>query len=145
MTIGDQSVTVGVREFQDTTARLEVAGQGVSVAHCVDEEGALHLATPTRIFTYQDAAARRGAEGETGGGRVVAPMHGKLLSVDAAEGETVTQGQRVAVLEAMKMQHEILAPISGRVSDAIGQAGSQVAADDLLLQIEADDQGEPKT
>ncbi|MGB1161887.1 MAG: biotin carboxylase N-terminal domain-containing protein [Alphaproteobacteria bacterium] len=143
--IGDQSVTVRVREFQETTARLEVAGQGVSVAHCVDDEGALHLATPTRIFTYQDAAAGRGAEGETGGGRVVAPMHGKLLSVDAVQGETVTQGQRVAVLEAMKMQHEILAPISGRVTDVLGQAGSQVAADDLLLQIEADDQGESNT
>ena len=142
---GEHTIAVRVRDRQATTARLEVQGQGVNVAHCIDDDGQLHLATQRRLFQYQDAAFGSHLDGEAGGGRVVAPMHGKLLSVDVAQGDKVSSGQRVAVLEAMKMQHEILAPVAGVVTDLFGQPGSQVAADDLLFQIEPGDQGELKT
>ena len=71
-----------------------------------------------------------------GGGNVVAPMHGMLLEVHAAAGDTVSKGQRLAVLEAMKMQHEITARVDGTVLAVFKAAGEQVGADDLILEIE---------
>lgn len=138
----DQTLTLKLRDRAGTTARLEVEGQGVVVIFHVEDGHRVHLATPTRTFVYQDGAGRHAADTETGGGRVVAPMHGKLLSVDVIEGASVQQGERIAVLEAMKMQHEILAPVDGVVATVMGQEGAQVAADDLILHIDAAEQGD---
>ena len=72
-----------------------------------------------------------------GGGRVIAPMHGLLLEVLVAAGDSVKAGQTVAVLEAMKMHYEIVAEIDGEVLEVMAEAGHQVAADALLIEIEA--------
>jgi geranyl-CoA carboxylase alpha subunit len=80
-------------------------------------------------------AAVAGSE-VAGGGRVAAPMHGQLLEVAAAVGDRVRAGDRVAVLEAMKMQHEITAAVDGVVRAVLKHAGEQVAVDDVILEIE---------
>ena len=74
-----------------------------------------------------------------GGGRVTAPMHGVLLDVLVTEGEAIVAGQKLAILEAMKMQHEILATMDGSVTSIVGAAGAQMAAGDLILEIGGDD------
>ena len=66
---------------------------------------------------------------------MVAPMHGMLLEVLVKSDDSVKKGQRLAVLEAMKMHYEILAEIDGTVGEVMVAAGTQVAADDLLLDI----------
>ena len=76
------------------------------------------------------------AEDAVGGGTVLAPMHGQLLALDVAPGDSVEKGQRLAVLEAMKMQHEIVAPSEGTVLEVSGAAGKQVAAGDLIAVLE---------
>jgi geranyl-CoA carboxylase alpha subunit len=53
-----------------------------------------------------------------------------------ALGDTVAKGDKLAVLEAMKMQHSLLAEIDGVVLEVTGVAGNQLAADDLILEIE---------
>jgi geranyl-CoA carboxylase alpha subunit len=75
------------------------------------------------------------AEDSVGAGAVMAPMHGALLEVFVAKGDTVEKGQRLAILEAMKMQHEILAGIDGEVSGVHVTAGMQIAADTLMFEI----------
>jgi geranyl-CoA carboxylase alpha subunit len=65
-------------------------------------------------------------------------MHGKLIEVCVAEGAVVTRGDRLAVLEAMKMQHELLAEIDGRIARVAATAGSQIAANSLILEIRAE-------
>ena len=142
VTVDDRSLTVLVRHRDATTARMDVDGQGVTFVYCVDDLEQVHIATPSRIFAYADAEAGRNLDGDMGGGRVLSPMHGKLLVVDVTQGARVTKGDRVAVLEAMKMQHEIRAPIDGVVTDVVGQIGTQVAADDLLVHIEPNDEEE---
>ena len=57
-------------------------------------------------------------------------------------GDTVSAGQRIAILEAMKMQHEILADIDGTVTEVSASAGTQIAADDLIMEIEAGDEAD---
>ena len=63
-------------------------------------------------------------------------MHGVLLEVFVVAGEKVKKGQRLAVVEAMKMQHDILADVDGVVREVVSSAGTQVAANDLLVHID---------
>ena len=78
------------------------------------------------------------AEETAGAGAVVAPMHGLLLDVFVASGDMVAKGDRLAILEAMKMQHELLAEVDGEVQAVHIQPGSQISVDTLILEIEPD-------
>jgi 3-methylcrotonyl-CoA carboxylase alpha subunit len=70
------------------------------------------------------------------GGEVAAPMHGRVIEVLVAPGDAVRKGQRLAVIEAMKMEHTLVAAIDGTVSDVRVSAGAQVAEGAIVLTIE---------
>ena len=63
-------------------------------------------------------------------------MHGQLVSLLVEPDQSVEKDQRLAVFEAMKMQHEILAPVAGVVQQLNGQVGQQMAAGDVIMVIE---------
>jgi 3-methylcrotonyl-CoA carboxylase alpha subunit len=69
-------------------------------------------------------------------GLVRAPMHGKVLSIAVAQGERVTRGQRLAIIEAMKMEHTLTAPIDGTVAEIAVAVDAQVAEDAKVMVIE---------
>ena len=71
-----------------------------------------------------------------GDGTVKAPMHGKVLAIFVAAGASVAKGERVAVVEAMKMEHALLAPADGVVSEITAQVGAQVAEGAKILTVE---------
>ena len=73
------------------------------------------------------------------GGRLTAPMPGRLVAFLAQPGEAVTRGQPLAVLEAMKMEHTIVAPHDGRVEAWLYAPGDQVAEGGELLTLGAVD------
>ena len=54
-----------------------------------------------------------------------------------AAGEAVTKGQPLVVVEAMKMEHTLVAPLDGSVSDVLVRVGQQVAVDELLVAVQA--------
>jgi geranyl-CoA carboxylase alpha subunit len=86
---------------------------------------------------FRDLIPHDGAqEVAGGGGHIVAPMHGALLEVCVSVGDQVEAGQKLAVLEAMKMHYEIEAEAAGTVVEVQAQAGKQIAADDLLFEID---------
>jgi 3-methylcrotonyl-CoA carboxylase alpha subunit len=64
---------------------------------------------------------------QAAGGLVRAPMHGKVLAVLVEQGERVTRGQRLAIIEAMKMEHTLVAPVDGTVAEVAVAADAQVA------------------
>ena len=69
-------------------------------------------------------------------GLVRAPMHGKVLGILVEMGARVSRGQRVAIIEAMKMEHTLLAPFDGIVADiAVGQ-DAQIAEGAKIMRIE---------
>jgi 3-methylcrotonyl-CoA carboxylase alpha subunit len=72
-----------------------------------------------------------------GDGVIKAPMHGKVLAILVAPGATVTKGERVAVVEAMKMEHALLAPHDGVVGEVTAEVGAQVAEGAKIMSIEA--------
>lgn len=76
----------------------------------------------------------------SGGGLVRAPMHGKVLAVLVEKGTKVARGQRLAIIEAMKMEHALTAPVDGVVTEIAVPQGAQVAEGDKVMLIEP---GEP--
>ena len=68
-------------------------------------------------------------------GGLVAPMPGTVLAVHVAPGDTVTEGQLLMVVEAMKMEHRITAPRPGVVAEVRARGGDQVSGGDLLAVI----------
>lgn len=69
------------------------------------------------------------------GERVAAPMPGNILSVNVAAGDTVKKGQVLMILEAMKMENEIMAPCDGAVTSVSVTKGAAVESGTLLCTI----------
>ena len=72
---------------------------------------------------------------EVGSGSVVAPMPGTILKVLKASGDAVKAGEVVLILEAMKMENEITAPVDGTIGSLSLTEGSTVAGGDLLFDV----------
>jgi acetyl-CoA/propionyl-CoA carboxylase biotin carboxyl carrier protein len=64
-------------------------------------------------------------------------MPGSVIAVHAVQGAEVRKGQPLVVVEAMKMEHTLTAPVDGTVSEILVRVGQQVAVDELLLQVTA--------
>jgi acetyl/propionyl-CoA carboxylase alpha subunit len=97
------------------------------------------------VFTegqaYEFELASRGLVGGHGihDGEIVAPMPGRVTAVEVAAGEAVTKGQRLLTLEAMKMEHGLVAPFDGTVAEVAAEAGAQVGEGALLARVEPSD------
>ncbi len=129
---------VDILSIGQNSARLTLDGRRISVLYSIPKAGIIDLEIAGRSHHFRNSIAfAASAEEAAGGGRVVAPMHGSLLEVFVKPGDEVEVGTRLAVLEAMKMQHDILAEIDGTVQEVTAVAGTQVAADELLVEIEA--------
>jgi 3-methylcrotonyl-CoA carboxylase alpha subunit len=63
-------------------------------------------------------------------------MHGKVLAVLVEKGDRVVRGQRLAIIEAMKMEHTLTAPMDGVVAEIAAQKDAQVAEDARIMLIE---------
>ncbi|MCV6824712.1 MULTISPECIES: acetyl/propionyl/methylcrotonyl-CoA carboxylase subunit alpha [Halocynthiibacter] len=87
------------------------------------------------VFEAIDPLARGGAA-EEGGNIVAAPMPGLLKAVFVKPGAKVTEGDRLVILEAMKMEHSLLASRDGVVADVLCGEGDQVVAGAPLIQLE---------
>jgi biotin carboxyl carrier protein len=66
---------------------------------------------------------------------VKAPMPGKIIDVLVREGSAVLRGEPLVILEAMKMQNEIISPVNGTVVKVLAKPNSNVMKDDILLEI----------
>jgi 3-methylcrotonyl-CoA carboxylase alpha subunit len=64
-------------------------------------------------------------------------MHGKVLAILVEQGASVQKGERVAVVEAMKMEHALMAPIDGTVAEIVAAVGAQIAEGATILSIAA--------
>ncbi|MEX2236852.1 MAG: carboxyl transferase domain-containing protein [Dehalococcoidia bacterium] len=96
-------------------------------------------------FSQESAAALGALVTPDGTVAVLAPMQGTVISLEVAEGDLVTAGQGLIVLEAMKMEHVIAAVAAGVVKAFQVAVGDTVYAGHVLALIEAHDQGEAST
>lgn len=70
------------------------------------------------------------------GTKVTAPMPGTILDVKVNTGDTVSKGQVLMVLEAMKMENDIVSPCDGKVTSVVAKKGDTVNASDALATIQ---------
>lgn len=117
---------------------ITVNGKAYDVA--VEEVGG--AAAPVQAAPVQAApaaapsAAPAPAAAPAGEGtKVKAPMTGNILDVKVSVGDTVSTGQVLFVLEAMKMENDIVAPCSGKVTSVCTKKGDSVNSDDVLATI----------
>jgi len=109
--------------------------RGVAPA-AVAADGVLFLDGAAWAFGPPRADGRAGG-GAASDGAVIAPMPGRILSVLVAEGDVVTKGARLLVLEAMKMEQALLAPRDGVVGALTIREGAQVTEGAVLVRIVA--------
>ena len=98
-----------------------------ATAHVFSAQGATRIASIDRLAHAGDTQAD--------GGRLTAPMPGKVVSFAVKAGDKVSKGQPLAVMEAMKMEHTIAAPADGTVEELLYAPGDQVTEGSELLRI----------
>ena len=113
------------------TGDLLVAIGGTVVAAAPAAAPAPVAAAPVAAPAAAPAAPAVTAAGET----VKAPMPGNILKVNVSAGQAVKEGEVLVVLEAMKMENEIMAPKAGTVAQVLVQKGSTVNTDAPLVVI----------
>ncbi|PGH50289.1 biotin carboxylase N-terminal domain-containing protein [Streptomyces sp. Ru87] len=120
-------------EYAGVTHAFHCAPDGFG-GHWLGRDGdAWHAAVHDPV-----AAALRGAAGAGGAGALTAPMPGTVTVVKAAVGESVSAGQSLLVVEAMKMEHVVAAPYAGTVTELDVSPGSTVAMDQVLAVVTPD-------
>jgi len=129
----EQSATLNVTwQGQRVTSQVVMQwgkpGQPAELAHVFTSQGA------SRIRLINPLAHAEGAQDEKGG--LTAPMPGKVVSFAVKVGDKVKAGQSLAVMEAMKMEHTIVAPKDGEVKELLYAPGDQIAEGAELLKLE---------
>jgi len=119
--------------------RFNITVNGKSYDVAVEEVGgaapvqAAPAAAPAPAPAAVPAAAPAPAAGN--GTPVKAPMSGNILDVKVNVGDTVSAGQVVVVLEALKMENDIVAPVAGKITSIAAKKGDTVNSDDVLATI----------
>ncbi len=157
--VGGKPYVIDVQEVTADRYRVEVEGQEYEVRLSGDEdltearitpeivrahEAAQHLsqtapaARPAAPFPASPSSPPPGPRPSTDGhivGALTAPMPGKILSVEVKQGDRVSRGQTVVILEAMKMKNAIKSPYDGVVLEIMVRAEQSVAHGDPLAQL----------
>ncbi|MBP7704233.1 MAG: acetyl/propionyl/methylcrotonyl-CoA carboxylase subunit alpha [Caulobacter sp.] len=101
-------------------------------------EGPIHVFGGGDVYEFDfEPVGHHGELDSASDGAVLSPMPGKIVSVAVKAGDTVTKGQTLLVLEAMKMEHALAAPFDGVVAELSAQAGGQVSEGVVLVKLEA--------
>lgn len=113
-------------EVEETDAVITAVTDAAPAAPVAAAAPAASAAAPAPA-----AAPAAAADGQ----KVLSPMPGTILSVNVSVGSAVKAGEVILILEAMKMENEIVAPCDGTVKQLAVQKGSTVATDALLAVV----------
>jgi geranyl-CoA carboxylase alpha subunit len=135
VTLAGDPVSLEIVSRDDGAVRFAVDGRQRTARFAL-AEGTLHLDLGGITAAFRDTLLERNlGEERDGDGRLLAPMNGRIVAVLAKAGERVAKGQRIVVLEAMKMQHEITAGRAGVIESVAVREGEQVATRQLLAAL----------
>ncbi len=128
--------------------RVAIRGSGARLGVGIELEGVrrhlaverdgdeTHVSGPAGRTTWRLAPRFQDHDAVSAGGGPVSPLPGTVLSVHVEEGDEVTDGQLLVVVEAMKMEHKITAPGAGTVTEVKVAAGQRVDAGDVLVLLD---------
>ncbi|MCY3414063.1 MAG: hypothetical protein INQ03_20635 [Candidatus Heimdallarchaeota archaeon] len=143
---GDDGVVIdgklyktSVMELEDNSflAKVEINKKQIHRYKINHSDGQIYLEGRKTLFNFQPSIPKlsRKRSAKAGGEEIRAPLPGNISSVDVHVGDPVETGQRVAILEAMKMQNDLICSISGEVKDIKVKVGDQVNTDQLIMII----------
>jgi geranyl-CoA carboxylase alpha subunit len=142
--LGSDRVEVAILHRADGVVRFAMSGVQQGACFAV-QDNMLFLDFAGEVFEVRDATLATAASGRgSGSSRLLAPMNGVIVGVLAKPDDPVAKGQCVAVLEAMKMQHEIVAERDGIIDKVLVKPGDQVATRQLLAELKPDAQAAPR-
>ncbi|OYT87030.1 MAG: 3-methylcrotonyl-CoA carboxylase [Burkholderiales bacterium PBB6] len=136
--MGDARLSLVHRALGEHRHELVLDGvRHVLTVHAHGQARAVFGDAGSLTLTHIDPLAQAAAGGAAGG-RLTAPMPGKVIAFLVAAGDSVQAGQAVAVMEAMKMEHTLNAPRDGVVAELLYAVGDQVAEGAELLQLQGE-------
>jgi len=135
VTVNGKSFEVEVEEVKGVSSASIPAAQESVKAKSVPD--AVKSVQPVRVEQTKKAEQiiSQPGKSESNGASVLAPMPGTVLEVKVNTDDKVSRGQVLVVLEAMKMENEIVAPRDGKIGVLKAVKGSPVKAGDVLLTI----------
>jgi 3-methylcrotonyl-CoA carboxylase alpha subunit len=101
-----------------------------------DEGGVIVSDDDGQLFHFSIPRTDGSAHGPASSGTILSPMPGRIIAVDVTQGQSVTKGQKLLTLEAMKMEHSLTAPFDGIVTELNAQTGGQVNEGMILATVE---------
>jgi biotin carboxyl carrier protein len=134
--IGDKTIEAEILQAKD--GRLDLLIDGERISAYVSSDHSNHWVTvngQTFVLTKSSGARKRGHGSHHAAGELTAPMPGQIRAVKVNEGDVVTKGQTLLVLEAMKMEIRIHAPGDGRVKELFVKKGQTVEREQVLMNI----------
>jgi biotin carboxyl carrier protein len=141
ITIDGKPYTVEIVRAEDGIINLRFSDSSVvsSVVSSVSSDGAKRWVTvngQTWMLTKSSGGRKGSGHGAHAAGELVSPMPGQVRAVQVAEGESVTKGQTLIIVEAMKMEIKIAAPKEGKVKSLKVRQGQTVDREQTLAEIE---------
>jgi biotin carboxyl carrier protein len=131
--------TIHAEVLNSETGKLDLLIDGKRVTAYVSSDNTKRWVTingQTFVLTKSSGARKGGHGHHHAAGELTAPMPGQVRAVNVSEGDAVTKGQTLLVLEAMKMEIRIHAPRDGIVRKLFVQQGQTVEREQILIEIE---------
>jgi geranyl-CoA carboxylase alpha subunit len=133
--LGEKRVAIGL--LDPGSGELRFAVDGLQRAHFAFADDVLHLDVAGWTAAFRETTLEAASTGDRRtGSQLLAPMNGAVVAVLAEVGDSVKKGQRILIVEAMKMQHEIAAERDGILARIHVKAGDQVATRQLLGELQ---------
>jgi 3-methylcrotonyl-CoA carboxylase alpha subunit len=136
LALNGRAAPLSFRAAADTIELRYGERQARAVVYTLGESDHVFTAAGAAQILSIDLLAHAGDDASEGG-RLTAPMPGKVVSFSVKAGDAVKKGQPLAVMEAMKMEHTIAAPADGTVQELLFAPGDQVAEGAELLKLAA--------
>lgn len=137
--IGEERESRSAKLLSSTSDHFEIQLDGVHASGYASKFGSRwYVDIPAGGLTLLEKSRFPEADIADVEGGLTAPMPGKILAIEVAKGDSVTAGQLLVLMEAMKMEHQIVATFDGAVADVRVAVGDQVDNGELLVIIAAE-------
>ena len=136
-TVGEKTVKVEILQAKD--GKLDLLIDGKRLTAYVSSDNAKRWVTvdgQTFVLTKSSGSHKGGHGHQHSAGELTAPMPGQVRAVNVSEGDAVTKGQTLLILEAMKMEIRVQSPQTGTVKKLFVEQGQSVEREQILVEIE---------
>jgi len=133
---GGESILIEYVNLNRNCVTLKVDGKRMNLIYEISPTHDVIFHHKARQLYFKRIFPGYSAKDQISSCNITAPTHGKVVSMLVAEGNKVSKGDTLAVLEAMKMQHQINSDLDGRVKRVFVKVGDQLVTEDPIIELE---------